>query len=373
MLTRLYVNNHRCLVNFEWKPGALALLMGPNGAGKSTLFSCLDLLRTFVAGEGKTDALFVETNLTRWAAEKVQNFEVEVKGNGGTYVYKLRVEIDLGHDRSFIREETLLMDGKPLFQMKTGENLLCEAQLYRDDFGAGPKYPFDWSRSGLAALQARPENTKLTWFRNFMSRLLVVKINPFAMESESDAETARPSFAMANFTSWYRFLSQEEQGKLLDLFSTLREVLDGFRSLNLRKTGEKRRALKAEFRGASKSKDIEFDLSELSDGQRVLIVLYTLLELCVTTGATVCIDEPDNFVATREIQPWLAALKDRCLEGSGQALLVSHHPEIVDYLGGTYGFWMEREPNAHARLHALDEKGSNLKLSELVARGWVNE
>ena len=93
----------------------------------------------------------------------------------------------------------------------------------------------------------------------------------------------------------------------------------------------------------------------------------------MTPGTTVCIDEPDNFVATREIQPWLTEIKDRCLEGSGQALLISHHPEIVDYLGAAYGTWVERGPNAPTRLHSLAEKGSHLKLPELVARGWVSE
>ena len=374
MLKRLYVNNHRCLVNFEWKPGPLSLLMGPNGAGKSTVFSCLDLLRTFISGEGKTDSLFLEADLTRWAPEKVQMFEIDVEGDVGTYTYKLRVEIQPGRDRAFVREETLTLESLPLFTMKTDENLLCEARLYRDGgTGADQAYPFDSSRSGVGFIQSRPDNRRLTWFRDYMSRLLVVRINPFAMGGESDIESPRPSYGMENFVNWYRFLSQERQGKMLGLFETLKEVLDGFHSLNLPKTGEKRRMLKVAFGGGPESDEIEYGLGELSDGQRALLVLYTVLEVCMTRGTTVCIDEPDSFVATREIQPWLSELKDRCLEGAGQALLISHHPEIVDYLGATYGYWMEREANAHTRLHALDEKGNGLKLSELVARGWVNE
>ena len=343
MLKRLYVNNHKCLVNFEWRPGPLGLLVGPNGSGKSAVFECLDLLRTFVSGERRADALFVEADLTRWAGEKVQVFEVDVEGNGGTYAYKIHVEVDPGRDRAHVLEENLRLDGKPLFEMKAGE-----AQLYRDDFTAGPKYPFDWTMSGIGSLLARPENGKLTWFRDYMSRLLVVKINPFAMETESDGEVERPALDMADFASWYRYLSQEEQGKIVDLFDVLRDLLEGFRSLNLPKTGEKRRALRAAFSPKSRGKEIEYGFAELSDGQRVLIALYTMLELCVTTGRTVCIDEPDNFVSLREIQPWLSQLKDRCLEGGGQALLISHHPEIIDYLAGSVGCWMDRPRAEHA-------------------------
>ena len=360
MLTRLYVNNHRCLVNFEWKPGPLALLMGPNGAGKSTVLSCLDMLRAFVSGEAKTDSLFVEADLTRWVQEKVQTFEIEIQGNGGTYVYGLRVEVQPGRDRSFVREELLTYQGQPLFQMTTGENLLCEARLFRDDrTGPDQPYPFDWTRSGVGFLQSRPDNARLTWFREYMSRLLVVRINPFAMAAESDIEASRPSYGMENFVNWYRFLIQEKQTRIRRLEDALKEVLDGCQGLNLPQTGEKRRMLKAAFKSGKRTREIEYSLSELSDGQRALIVLYTILEMCMTPGTTVCIDEPDNFVATREIQPWLSELKDRCLEAEGQALLVSHHPEVVDYLGATYGFWMEREPNAHSRIHALEGQPVN--------------
>jgi energy-coupling factor transporter ATP-binding protein EcfA2 len=370
MLKRLYVNNHKCLVNFDWKPGEVSLLMGPNGAGKSTVLSCLDMLREFIAGDGKTDALFVEDHLTRWADEKVQAFEIDVDGEVGTYTYSLRVEIQPGRDRSFVREESLKLEGMPLFEMRTGQNMLCEAQLYRDDGSSpGQPYPFDWTRSGVGFLQSRPDNRKLTQFREFMGKLLVVKIDPFVMKDESTTETPRPSIGMTDFVDWYRFLIQEQQSRVLDLQESLREVLDGLKGINLPQTGEKRRMLRAEFGKGQQ----EYSLSELSEGQRALIVLYTVLHMSIREGATVCIDEPDNFVATREIQPWLMEVKDRCLEGAGQALLVSHHPEIVDYLGVPYGYWMDRETNAPARLREINEKDSSLKLSELVARGWVHE
>ncbi len=41
MLTRVYVNNFKCMVNFERKLSALNLLLGANGSGKSTLFEAL--------------------------------------------------------------------------------------------------------------------------------------------------------------------------------------------------------------------------------------------------------------------------------------------------------------------------------------------
>ena len=36
--------------------------------------------------------------------------------------------------------------------------------------------------------------------------------------------------------------------------------------------------------------------------------------------STLCLDEPENFLALPEIQPWLVALHDRCSGGEVQAL-----------------------------------------------------
>jgi len=47
MLTRIYVDNFRCLVNFEFKPGGKHLLFGRNGSGKSSFLDALLLTRQF--------------------------------------------------------------------------------------------------------------------------------------------------------------------------------------------------------------------------------------------------------------------------------------------------------------------------------------
>jgi predicted ATP-binding protein involved in virulence len=48
MLTKMYVNNYRCLVNFEIEFGNLTLLLGTNGSGKTTIFDILYKIRRLV-------------------------------------------------------------------------------------------------------------------------------------------------------------------------------------------------------------------------------------------------------------------------------------------------------------------------------------
>src|SRR5258708_7316198 len=46
--------------------------------------------------------------------------------------------------------------------------------------------------------------------------------------------------------------------------------------------------------------------------------LFAVLHGAVGGDATVCIDEPDNYVALRELQPWLTLLRDRVEDEGGQ-------------------------------------------------------
>jgi hypothetical protein len=88
-------------------------------------------------------------------------------------------------------------------------------------------------------------------------------------------------------------------------------------------------------------------------------------------GFHLFLDEPDNYVALREIQPWLSALTDSCGEGVEQAFLISHHPEIIDHLALSSGRWFERDSNGPARVSEKPKaQVDGLKPSESVARGW---
>ncbi len=76
----------------------------------------------------------------------------------------------------------------------------------------------------------------------------------------------------------------------------------------------------------------EYDFEELSDGQRALISLYTVLACAMSKGRLVLFDEPDNYISLAEIQPWLLALTDKVEMGGAQAIIVSHHPELLNHL-----------------------------------------
>ena len=370
MLKRIYIDNFRCLVNFELDVDAINLFLGSNGAGKSTVFEVLQKIQAFVSGDSKVEGIFRSVDCTRWQTSQIQRFELEIIGNDGSYKY----ELGIGHNRDKCRVEyeRLWFDNQPLLKFELGE-----VQLYRDNHSEGPKYPFDWSQSMLPSLMPRSDNTKLTWFRERMAQFIIVRIIPSLMLDESIQEEMRLTGNLENYVSWYRYLS-EDQGKVTEIANILREVLDGFTNFKFERVSEQSLVLKLRFSGKeNSSKPIEYRLGELSDGQKTLIALYTLLYGIKSEDYTLCIDEPENFLALPEIQPWLIQLYDLCSDGQIQALLISHHPELINYLlASPIGYWFERQSNTPVRVKRISSEmadNSGLSVAELIARGWLNE
>jgi predicted ATPase len=305
MLKRVYADNYKSLTNFELSVGPINLFLGPNGAGKSAVFDTLRKLVDFVGGRGKIAEVFDFRDRTRWQNSLTQAFELEIERKIGIYKYELAVEHDVKGDKARVKYERLWFNGKPLLRFEINAAGESEVHLYRDDHSAGPIYPFDWSQSALASILPRNDNTLLTWFKQHLQRFVILQIVPCLMSAESSQEETRPSVHLENYASWYRSLSQD-QGLIYQLTNELREVLPGFDHFRFEMLGEQNRLLKVRFQGKTGDSPSEYRLSDLSDGQRTLIALYTILVASTAGGEntyTLCLDEPENFLALPEIQP----------------------------------------------------------------------
>jgi predicted ATPase len=197
---------------------------------------------------------------------------------------------------------------------------------------------------------------------------------PDAISDTAEEEDTLPTNELENFADWYRHLVQADPVANATYLKSLAETMNGFDSLKLEQIGSNARILRTYFLQNGKG-PFPYLLSELSDGQRYLMILYALLHFVIAkSGNTVFIDEPDNYVALREIQPWLLAAEDAVQESHGQLILISHHPELLNYWAKDYGLLFFREENGHARTKpysSVTETG--LTPAETIARGWENE
>ncbi len=373
MLKRLYIDNYKCFVNFELRPGPLHLLMGGNGSGKTTLGLLLASLRDVIAGDALAPDLpkqphFGITTFNKWQQKPTQTIELETEVEGHTYVYALQIEhrdqFRSGESqRPRVLSESLEMDGKGLLQFVEGRLTVGTNAKNSLDFR------LDWHRSALTFLQPRPENRPIFRFKEWVENIGYFRLVP-PFSSSAEQEVARPDRNLSNFTAWLRYKLQEDPAIYSRVEQTLRDVLPGFRGLRFQALDDGRKTQIANFEAQGQTRG--FPLDALSDGQQALIGLYFLLHGLVGVDERLVIfDEPDNFVALREIQPWLNQLQDRLAESKGQVMLISHHPELLNQLAPDCGLVFRRSDSGYAQAEPyrpLEPK--DLTPAELEVRGW---
>ena len=362
MIRRLYVDNFLCLNNFELELAETNILLGTNGTGKTSVLGVLRRIQDLIVHGSKVSDAFAARHMSMGREETSQRFEIDVSADGADYRYSLDVMHSRMTRKTQIFHESLRCDGRPLLEFMLGD-----AQLYHDDHEPGFAYPFDPTQSALSVLNERDDNQKLFRFKREVANCVFVHPCPPLFRSESRTENEFMGRSMSNFVDWYRHAAQENMGAVPELFAELRDVLPGFESINLTESGDAR-VLKVRYRASGKPEDYRF--GDLSDGQRALIALYGLIFL-PNRRISLFIDEPDNYLALREIQPWAAAVAERCGESLEQLVVISHHPVMIDYLAGTVGKWFSRQQDGTVRVSDEPEKlVDGLTLSETITRGW---
>lgn len=368
MITRLYANNFRCLVAFTAEFDSFGVLCGPNGAGKSSVFDALRLIRNlatgdgFLGGEGDRDIPNLE--FTNWQKVTTQEFELGVTAGGHAFEYIIHIEQTAQHEKPRIVKERATCDKKSLFERD------LEGVRFQKSDGSRTGFPLDWRQAALAAIQPRGSIGELAILQDAVGKLLIVRPNPRGMERESRAESKHPDLFMGNLTSWYRSLSQEQDWTDA-LRRSLKEVWPDFKSFRLVDVGLNTKALQLRFEGINGPDSGTLFFDQLSDGEKALVCLY-MVRVAIETGAvqTVLIDEPDNFVGLPELQPWVLSLRE-LLDDDHQAILISHHPEILNGAGPDFGSYLWRDNHAAPTRIGPLMVPVGITAGEAIARGWV--
>lgn len=380
MLKKIYIHNFKCFVNFEIELDNINLLLGNNGSGKTTLFEVLLKLQQLICSNRRVDEqpeMFSSADLPRMGyASNIQRFELQLDGNGGLYAYVVEIEHDPNKELVRICTESLTWNEQPLYEFKIETDKYGyqkgEARLYNDaqTHHDGIHYQVDWARSGLGSIYERHDNTKLIWFKKRMAQFFIVQLNPFVMQSECRREESHPQRDLSNYAAWFAYLNNQERRGVSKLEKELAKILDGFDIFNLSSLSESK-LLKLEFTYADK-KTVAYKFSEMSTGQKALIALYTLLYCLPKTDYTLCLDEPENFLALPEIQPWLHTFYQQCEKNGGQGLLISHHPQLINYLASDKGIWLSGE-NQIIRAQKITQQSdkSGLSIAELIELKWI--
>ena len=352
MLKRIYIDNFRCFVNFEYKPERKQLLLGANGSGKSSLLDAVRAVRNFV-GENGVDHVaggILQNSATRWMNRPTQVIEIEAELDEKEYVYRLEFQASAGWPT--VREESLKVDGVDVLPVPAPSQEISYSLL-------------DLWKDGSAGA-----STFHTWITHDMCSF---RIDPAVMENEGRyMDHPYPGFEMSDVASWYIRQTGHDPAGVDQIQIILREVFEGFSSLDLLDVQSGVKELRFSFDRAHGKQS--YLLTELSEGQRCLFALYMVLQFLIGKGKTVFLDEPDNFASLREIQPWLLQAEAAADDSRGQLILISHHPEILNMWAHEYGMRLFRENGGPVRIEKYKTDYDDLlQPSEVVARGWEND
>ena len=357
MLKRLYVHNYKCLVNFEINfDKDISLFLGANGSGKSTVFEVLTKLKQVIVNEEKVENVFDDSDAPRWLGRcDTIRFELDFEKSSSTSRYILTLAFNKWPEIS-IEKESLFMDNDMVLEC-IDEMMVLHGNDQREIW-------FDHSRSSLSRYY------KGLPFLNYLNTLFVVRINPYEMVSTFSKANLDVKSDFSNFAEWFADLNEKSRREVSVFETAMRGILPGYEYFKIDPAGQAK-VLMFEFENtANKKLPLRYYFNELSEGQKVLIALYALV-YCVPENSIICIDEPENFLALPEIQPWLNELRDKCKERNLQALLISHHPSLINFLATDSGYWFSRQDN-HTRYEKITEQEEDgLSLAQLIEMGWI--
>jgi hypothetical protein len=286
---------------------------------------------------------------------------LDVEGGEGAFRYALEIKHSPNRSQPpVIQSEVVTREGETLYRFANGE-----VHLPGDGGRPSADFPFQSNQSFLANLDTRA--ARLGWFKSFVEGIRILQPNPFGMIANTSEISPFLWRLCNNLPSYFDYLNSERPDARSRLEARLREVMPGFLNFKLPQRGELKMLL-AVFEN-QKGQPHEFGLLDLSEGQRVLIAMYAALYGMLGPQSLLCFDEPDNFVSLPEVQPWLQELRDSLEQRGGQAMVISHHPEVIDYLAVDSAWRFERPAGAVVARELDFGSPPDLKPSEIIARG----
>ena len=351
MLKRFRVSNFKSLLNVEFKPVGLNLLVGPNNSGKTNLCSALRFLGLSSSGtlENAAKTALGETwnisNIYVSDKEKTIEFEVEAtlidQGEPLQFDYLLRITAE--RDSSSLRqslkvsEEVLKVTGGKFKQTPLLENrdaqggvldekrFLSESEFFMSEGGKTPQ-----EQTLLSRMFGFPMNRCANLFKHYLQSWSYYNLYPQSLRS-STVVNERPLVGHdgSNLSKVIFALHNEKprlERNIIEMVRSLEPKLDLFTFASPDP--------ESVFLFLEDQSGNRFSTQSISDGTlRFLAMSYLIL----TQGnlgkpgqpaPLILIEEPENGLYVGHLKPLLEKI-DPSGQG-GQFLFTSHNPYFID-------------------------------------------
>ena len=321
MIQRLYINNYRCLENFDLpiSERSSSLLLGKNGTGKSTVGAALQVLQRIARGTNRVGELVRPEDLARGRSDVPIRFELEVLIQDEVYLYNLALELPQGFKEMRVAEERLSRGGVDIFARDTAQVVLSKP--------SDARFIVDWHFVALPIIQQHSDSDPLYIFKNWLPRMLILAPIPSQITGDSVGDTLMPDKQCSNFGAWFAGLLANSPSAYAHSDTFMRQVMPDFKDIKNPITGKDSRSLTVQFQQDKASLNVAFE--DLSDGEKCFFIGAVVLASNEAYGPIFCFwDEPDNYLSLEETGQFVMALR-RSFQSSGQILVTSHNPEAI--------------------------------------------
>ena len=324
MLQRLYINNFRCLENFDLsaKEMSSVLLIGKNGSGKSTIRFALEVFQKIGRGINRVRDL-VQHKDFGWGRDKMPiRLEMEVLLVGQIYRYVLALELPEKFKELRVLEEQMLIAGIPHY---TREG--AQVTLYKTPQNVEAKFLVDWHLIALPVIQAESGADPLNKFKTWLAHMLLLAPIPSLMDGNSNGETLEPNWNGSSFGEWFSGVLGRYPSAYTLIDKYLREVIPDIQDIQNEVVSKDSKSLSVSFEANQATMRVYFE--DLSDGEKCFFICAVVLAANKFYGPLFCFwDEPDNYLALHEVGHFIIALR-RVFKGGSQIFMTSHNPEAI--------------------------------------------
>ncbi len=323
MIQRLYINNYRCLENFDLpiSERSSSLLIGKNGTGKSTVGAALQVLQRIARGTNRVGELVGPEDLARGRPDVPIRFELEVLIQDEVYLYSLALELPQGFKEMRVAEERLSRGGVDIFARDFAQVTLPKTSI------PDTRFLVDWHFVALPIIQQSSDSDPLYIFKNWLARMLILAPIPSQITGDSVGDTLMPDKQCSNFGAWFAGLLANSPSAYAHIDTFMRQVMPDFKDIKNPITGKDSRSLTVQFQQDEASLNVAFE--DLSDGDKWFFICAVVLASNEAYGPIFCFwDEPDNYLSLEETGQFVMALR-RSFQSSGQIIVTSHNPEAI--------------------------------------------
>lgn len=342
MLKRLRVNNFKSLLNVEFRPVGVNLVIGPNNAGKTNLCSAMRLL-SLTSSESLEMAVRNALGET-WNVMNVYipegSVEMEVdcslshEGVQLEFNYRLQIALEksaaIGRQPLRVDQETLTVTGGEFHQALLLENRQGQAHLLHEERG----FPVDTLSPTDATMLCRlydlETNRRANLFKRFLKSWEYFNLSPAALRSPTVVRDAPGILADGrNLTRTFFALHNEKprlERKIIDVVRMLEPKLDLFSYTSPDP--------ESVYLFLEDEQGNRFSTQSISDGTlRFMAMSYLILSASAddgngSTARVVVIEEPENGLYVGHLKPLLQGIDPQGRDG--QFIFTTHSPYFID-------------------------------------------